>query len=88
MFLQVLSNSVAKALQLTGGPEMQETAQFVDIFNKFFDCMNVSSLSAGKLKRWAFKSLYRSARDFRLKVCVNYNINVKVFSFASLPIVA
>ena len=66
--MQVLSNSVSKALQLTGGTEALETARFVDMFNNFFDCMNVSSLSAGKLKRCPFKSPYRSARDFRLKV--------------------
>ena len=57
--MQVLSNSVSKALQLTGGTEALETARFVDMFNNFFDCMNVSSLSAGKLKRCPFKSPYK-----------------------------
>ena len=38
------------------------------MFDKFFDTLNVSSLSAGKLKRNAFKSPYRSGADFRLKV--------------------
>ena len=53
---------------MTQGPEAEETATFVEKFDKFFDCLNVSSLSAGKLNRNAFKSPYHSARDFRLKV--------------------
>ena len=61
---QVLSQSVANALKLTGGDEVTET---VDKFDKFFDCVNVSSLSAGKLSRNAFKSPFRSPNDFRLK---------------------
>ena len=68
MFLQVLSNSVAKALQITGGTEAQETVRFVGMFNKFFDCLNVRSLSEDKLQRCPFKSPYRSGMDFRLKV--------------------
>ena len=59
--------SVAR-LQLTGNEETAETADFVAYFNKFFDCLNVSSLSVGKLKSNVFKSPYRSAEDFRLKV--------------------
>ncbi|XP_064406741.1 uncharacterized protein LOC135351613 [Halichondria panicea] len=64
---QVLSNSVAKALQLTQGDEVAETITFVDKFNKLFNTLNVSSISAGKLKRNPFKDPYRSASDFRLK---------------------
>ncbi len=66
--MQVLSNSVAKALQLTQGDEVAETITFVDKFNKLFDTLNVSSISVGKLKRNPFKDPYRSASDFRLKV--------------------
>ncbi len=60
--MQVLSNSVAKALQLTQGDEVAETITFVDKFNKFFDTLNVSSISAGKLKRSPFKDV-----SFRLQ---------------------
>ena len=65
---QVLSGSVSKALKLELGPRADDTAKFADMFNKFFDCVNVSSLSAGKLARNPFKSPYRSATDFRLNV--------------------
>ena len=43
---QVLSNSVAKGLVISVGPKAQETARFADMFDKFFDCLNCSSLSA------------------------------------------
>ena len=75
MFIQVLSSSVANALQLTKEEEVEETMKFVANFDKFFDSLNVSSLSAGKLKRNPFKSPYRSATDFRLKVCHYYMSN-------------
>ena len=36
---QVLSETVCKALWLTGGNEATETAKFVAIFDKFFDLL-------------------------------------------------
>ncbi len=60
---------MSKALKLFGGEEAEETAIMADYFNKFFDCLNVASFVAGKFKRDAFKSPYRSGKDFRLKVC-------------------
>ena len=48
--------------------ETEETAKFVDMFDKFFDCLNVSSFTAGIQSRNAFKSPYRKDTDFRLKV--------------------
>ena len=77
---QVFSNSVAKGLVISVGPKAQETARFAEMFDKFFDCLNCSSLSAGKRSRNPFKPPYRSATDWKLKVnfyckfhfCVNY----------------
>ena len=68
LFVQVLSNSVAKALELTGGPDVEKTAEFASMFDKVFDCLNVSNFEAGKRSRNSFKSPYYSAEDFRLKV--------------------
>ena len=34
--VQVLSESVSKALKLSGEPQVQRTAEFVRIFDKFF----------------------------------------------------
>ena len=38
------------------------------MFDTFFDCLNVSSLSRGHLKRKKYCYPYRSADDERLKV--------------------
>ena len=64
----MLSESVANRLRSTGGDEVVETIKFVDYFDKFFDSVNVSSLSAGKHQRKPFKQPYYSKDDFRLKV--------------------
>ena len=53
-------------MQMSGNEHIEETAKFVSLFDKFFDCLNVSSLSAGRLKRNAFKAPYRLGTDFRL----------------------
>ena len=66
--MQVMSESVSKAIQLTGGVEAQETARFVAIVDKFFDCLNVNNYDAGHRKRKIFKQPYRSGTDFRLEV--------------------
>ena len=68
LVLQVLSDSVSKALEMTGGKDAQETAKFVGMFDKFFDCLN--SFTKGKHSRKAFQNPYRSAIDFRLKSLV------------------
>ena len=49
-------------------PKLEKTIEFVLMFDKFFDCLNVSYLDAGKHTRNAFKSPYHSAKDFRIKV--------------------
>ena len=68
---QVLSESVYKALVLTGGKEAEGTAEFILMFDRFFDCLNVSSYTTGKRKRKAFQDPYRSPTDFRLEVSKN-----------------
>ena len=45
----MLSESVAKALWQEG-EEFEETAQFIEMFDKFFDILNVSSISEGQKK--------------------------------------
>ena len=72
ILFQVLSNTVATALdlRLTGKDEVEETARFVTMFDRFFDCLNVTDLNGGRRTRNAFKSPYRSADDFRLKVSI------------------
>lgn len=57
-----------KALEQFGGDEAAETAKFVSMFDKMFDCLNVQTFSAGKLSRNCFKAPYQSSKDFHLKV--------------------
>lgn len=49
--VQVLSESVGKILQNQGGPECQETAKFVLMMDKFFDCMNTRAKNEGMRKK-------------------------------------
>lgn len=69
IIVQVLSQSVGKAIQLTGGREAQETSRFVIVFDKFFDALNVGNFTSGKHHRKPFQAPYVSEDDFRLEVC-------------------
>ena len=66
----MLSESVSKAFHLTGGEEASETAHFVGMMDKFFDCLNVHNYVHGIHKRKFFQMPYTSAADSRLKVCI------------------
>ena len=74
--MQVLSESVGKALQLTGGPDAQETARFVLMFDKFFDALNVGDFKSSKHHRKPFQAPYVSNDDFRLDVSVTCTIYI------------
>ena len=50
----MLSESVGKAIQLTGGNDVQETANFFLLFDKFFDMLNVSNFTNGSRKKSHF----------------------------------
>ena len=74
MYPQVLSESVGKALLLTGLDEVTETARFVQMMDKFFDCLNVHNYTHGYQKRKPFQLPYRSGSDSRLQVVLrNYS---------------
>ena len=62
-FLQLLSETVAKALVLSGDPAVQETAKFVTMSDKFFDALNVSNYTSGVNKRKVFQQPYRSGDE-------------------------
>lgn len=54
------------------GPKICETVRFVYVFNRFFDCFNVSNFTDGKYKRKVFQQPYRSGNDFRLNATCTY----------------
>lgn len=64
---QVLSGSVSKAIELTGGQETSETARFAGMVDKFFDAVNVHNFTHGKHSRKMFQIPYTSGEDMRLK---------------------
>ncbi len=66
--LQVLSESVSKALKFSGDTGVEETARFVELMDKMFDCLNVHNFSHGYHARKLFQLPYRSAKDNRLQV--------------------
>lgn len=70
--MQVLSESVAKALPLVVGDEARETARFVEMFDKFFDVLNVSNFTSGIKQRKPFQKPYLNSDDERLEVHVHF----------------
>lgn len=68
--IQVLSESVSKALQEVRGEEVAETAKFCLMMDRFFDSLNVTNYSEGYEKLKPYRMPYRSVEDFRFKVCV------------------
>ena len=65
---KVMSETVSKALRLTRDEEVAETALFIEMVDKMFECLNVSSLSKGKMKHKPFVQPCRNTNDFQLKV--------------------
>ena len=43
----MFSESVAKAMTLTGGPEVNERVKPIGMMGKFFDALNVDNYSSG-----------------------------------------
>ena len=68
---QVLSRSVAIALEENGNSDVLGTAQFCRMMNDFFDCTNVRSLTEHVKKRNEFIKPYTSADDDRLRWLVD-----------------
>ena len=71
--MQVLGETVSKALEHSGGDEASETAKFVRMMDRFFDCLNITNLTNGMHEQKSFQDPYTNANDFYLKVmCHGY----------------
>ena len=68
---------MANAVEVMGDPAMSETVRFIRLFDHWFDCLNVSSLSEGRrsLKKDLYP--YRSPADTRFDVSVVMCYNEK-----------
>lgn len=62
-----MSSIVADALHLTEGEVAKETANFIQLVDKFFDCLNVNNFHSRKHNRKVFQDPFRPD-DLRLKV--------------------
>ncbi len=67
--LQVLSKSVADAFQYYGNLETVETERFIRLVDRFFDCLNVRSVSEWVTKLKPDRKPYYKHNDDRMKVC-------------------
>jgi len=68
--LQVLSKTVADAMEFYGIPDTKETIRFVRMFDKAFDCLNGRNLTECKLRRKPDLRPYRRCDDPRLQVWI------------------
>ena len=57
-----------KGLHKILGKEAEGIIKFVDMFDKFFDCVNVRNFVSGQHSTNPFKSPYQGKSDFRLQV--------------------
>eukprot|EP00112_Aurelia_sp_Birch-Aquarium-sp1_P006927 Seg1756.13 transcript_id=Seg1756.13/GoldUCD/mRNA.D3Y31 product=Catalase protein_id=Seg1756.13/GoldUCD/D3Y31 len=64
--VQVLSSSVAEILKSFGPQDAKGTAQFCNMFESFFDCMNIRNTVEHKLKCKPFLKPFESVDDERL----------------------
>ena len=59
--------------------EAKETIVFVEMFDKFFDMLNVTNYTKCITKRKHFQRPYTLSKDIRLEVCIiNANIDIRV----------
>jgi len=65
---QVLSQTTAKALIQQNKHDTLSTITFINIFDKVFDCLNVSNINKGRNSKKEL-AVYTSPDDWRFKVC-------------------
>ena len=84
--MQVLSKSVADALEYYSEPDTTETQRFIRYFDRFFDMLNTRHLEEGIRKRKPDLAPYRTPDDSRLKVYryIEVQANIIVRSFYCL----
>lgn len=68
---QVMSDSVANAVQFLYGEEVKETITFIRHINKFFYCLNVRRVFEGRNKRNENVNVFSAVDDPRLEYLLN-----------------
>ncbi|XP_046579981.1 uncharacterized protein LOC124287470 [Haliotis rubra] len=77
--LDVLGKTFADALEELYGDQVIETVKFIRHMNKFFDCLNVRSLSEGRKTRNRDRDIYCEADDDRLTYLMNDFLGYRYF---------
>ena len=77
-FTQVLSATVAAVMRVHGRHESQETARFISLMDRFFDCLNGRSTEEAERKRKPDLRPYRSVVDERFQVSLSYVLHYQV----------
>ena len=67
-FYQVLSRSVANALNLKNDPALSSTIEFIEKLNDIFDIFNIRNNLEGSRSRNKFKEPLTSPDDWRFEV--------------------
>jgi len=63
-----LSSTVSKALTFSSNPEVSETAKFTMMFDRFFDCQNVTNFDTGKHNKKDFQKPYLGKDNEQIEV--------------------
>ena len=66
-----MSQTLANVMEEKLGPAAQATIEFIRVFDKFFDCLNVRSTKEGHKKRKDELLPYESINDPRFQVRVS-----------------
>ena len=64
-------------MEAYGGDDKSETAKFILLMDRFFDCLNVRALDEGDMKRKPDLAPFRSLNDPRFRV--GYIVHSHVF---------
>ena len=70
-------------MQAYGGEDCQETARFIGLMDRFFDCLNSRSLEEAERKRKPDLAPYRSEMDERFEVIF---FNIKLYFFVDIMV--
>lgn len=79
--MQVLSSSVANALEYCGDPDTTETQAFVRNFDRFFDCFNVRCTQESVQRRKPDLRPYRDPCDSRFTVSLSCTTGLHITMF-------
>ena len=79
----MLSSQVANAIQFIWKDAASGTVKFIEMMDKFFDCLNVRAPSVGKVKRKPFQNSYTNCNDFRIQVIFKILVLLFIFFYNS-----